>query len=257
MGAVDLRLPFLVAGGLALANACYGLAVLPESLAPERRRAFNWREANPIGSLHHLVADRVTGWLALGWGLMWFGLGALQSSFVLSTGLRFGWGPRENGWALAAVGISQALVQGLLVRPIIRRVGEKRAAFAGFALAFLAYCCFGLAQTGWVIYVAVVLQAFGAMSSPSLRGLLSSRVGPDRQGELQGGLSSVEGLTAIVSPILAAAVFAAAVQLGGASWSGAAFLLGAVTYSAAAVALLRSRVVAPSEVRVELARGDG
>ncbi len=241
LGAIDLRLPFLVSAGLAMANACYGLVVLPESLPPERRRPFAWRQANPVGSLHALAADRATGWLALGWSFMWFGLGALQSSFVLSTGLRFGWGPRGNGWALAAVGVSQALVQGLLVRPIIRRVGEARAARAGFGFAVASYCCFGLAQTGWVIYVAIVLQAFGAMSTPAMRGLLSVRVGPDRQGALQGGLSSVEGLTAIVSPVLASLVFAAAVQMGGAKWSGAPFLLGALTYGAAAVALMQSQ----------------
>ncbi len=246
LGAIDLRLPFLVAAGLALANAGYGLLVLPESLPPERRRPFAWRQANPVGSLHALAADRATGWLALGWSLMWFGLGALQSSFVLSTGLRFGWGPRENGWALAAVGVSQALVQGLLVRPIIRRAGEHRTALAGFALAVLAYGCFGFAQAGWVIYLAIVLQAFGAISNPSMRGLLSARVGPDRQGALQGGLSSVEGLTAIVSPILASFVFAASVQWGGAGWAGAPFLLGALTYGAAALAVVRSHASLPS-----------
>ena len=194
LGNIDLRLPFVAAAGLALANACYGALVLPESLPPERRRAFSWRRANPVGSLRTLLSQRETGWLALGWSFMWFGLGALQSSFVLSTGLRFGWGPQDNGWALAAVGVSQALVQGLLVRPLTRRVGERRAAFGGFGFAILAYLCFGFAQSGWVIYVAVVLQAMGAVSGPAMRGLLSARTPAERQGELQGGLSSVEGL---------------------------------------------------------------
>ena len=257
LGAVDLRLPFLVSAGLAAANACYGLLVLPESLPPAQRRSFSLRQANPIGSIHTLAADRVTAWLAFGWALMWFGLGALQSSFVLSTGLRFGWGPRENGWALATVGVSQALVQGALVRPIIRRVGEQRAALAGFGLAALSYGCFGFAQAGWVIYLAIVLQAFGALSNPSLRGLLSARAGADRQGALQGGLSSVEGLTAIVSPVLASLVFAAAVQLGGPGWSGAPFLLGALTYGGAALALLRSRAGSVASIDAPSASGRG
>jgi DHA1 family tetracycline resistance protein-like MFS transporter len=246
LGAIDLRLPFMVAGGLSLANALYGALVLPESLPPERRRAFSWSRANPVGSLRSLAADKVTGRLALGWGLMWFGLGALQSAFVLSTGLRFGWGPQENGWALAAVGVSQAVVQGALVRPIIRRLGERSAAFAGFGCAVASYCCFGFAQAGWVIYLAIVLQGFGAIAGPAMRGMMSTRAAADRQGELQGGLSSVEGLTAIVSPVAAAVVFALAVRAGGAAWSGAPFLLGACTYAAAAVALLRSRVVEPA-----------
>ncbi len=244
LGAVDLRLPFLVAGGLALANACYGALVIPESLAVERRRAFSWRRANPIGSLRTLAADPVVGRLAIGWSLMWFGLGALQSAFVLSTGLRFGWGTQQNGLALAVLGASQALVQGVLVRPAIRWLGERRAAFAGFAGSIAAYCCFGFAQAGWVIYLAVVLMSLGAVAGPAMRGMMSDRTRPDRQGELQGGLSSVEGLTAIVAPATAATVFAMAVQAGGADWAGTPFLLGACTYAAAAVLLLRSREAA-------------
>ena len=246
LGNIDLRLPFLVAAGLALANAAYGALVLPESLPPERRRAFAWRRANPVGSLRQLAAERPVAWLAAAWSLMWFGLGALQSAFVLSTGLRFGWGPQDNGWALAAVGVSQALVQGVLVRPIIRRLGERRAAFTGFGVAVVAYALFGFAQAGWVIYAAIVLQAFGAIAGPSLRGLLSARFGAERQGELQGGLSSIEGLTAIVSPLVAAAVFDLAVKAGGAAWSGAPFLVGAFTYGFAALALQRSVIPSPA-----------
>ncbi len=248
LGAIDLRLPFLVAAGLGLANAAYGALVLPESLTPERRRAFSWRRANPIGSLHSLAEDKTVGRLALGWGLMWFGLGALQSAFVLSTGLRFGWGPQENGWALAAVGVTQAVVQGALVRPVIRRLGERRAAFSGFAFSVVSYCCFGFAQAGWVIYLAVALQALGSIAGPAMRGMMSARASANQQGELQGGLSSVEGLTAIVSPVLAAFVFSVAVQLGGPSWGGAPFLLGACTYAAAAIALTRSKAASPSPV---------
>ena len=248
LGAIDLRLPFLVAAGIGLANAAYGALVLPESLPPERRRTFAWRRANPVGSLHTLAADRTVGRLALGWGLMWFGLGALQSAFVLSTGLRFGWGPQENGLALAAVGITQAVVQGALVRPVIRWLGERQAAFAGFAFSVASYVCFGVAQAGWVIYVAIVLQALGAVAGPAMRGMMSARTGPHQQGELQGGLSSVEGLTAIVSPVLAAVVFSTAVHAGGPGWAGAPFLLGACTYAAAAIALARAKASSPSPV---------
>ena len=250
LGDINLRLPFLVAAGLALANAAYGALVLPESLPPDRRRAFTWRRSNAIGSLRWLAQERPMAWMAAAWSLMWFGLGALQSAFVLSTGLRFGWGPQDNGWALAAVGVSQALVQGVLVRPIIRRLGERRAAFSGFGVAVLAYILFGVAQAGWVIYVAVVVQAFGAIAGPALRGLLSASTAADRQGELQGGLSSVEGLTAIVSPVVAAMVFSVAVGAGGAAWAGAPFLVGALTYGAAALALHRTlrSSVAPSAI---------
>ena len=245
LGAIDLRLPFLVAAGLALCNAAYGALILPESLAKERQRAFRWARANPIGSLHTLAADPVVAKLAAAWCLMWFGLGALQSSFVLSTGLRFGWGPRENGYALAAMGVTQALVQGLLVRSVIRRLGERHAAACGFVLAAVAYVLFGVAGAGWVIYVAVVVQACGAIATPAMRSLISARAGPERQGELQGGLSSVEGLTAIVSPVVAATLFNHFTS-NGLMFAGAPFLLGAGTYALAIVLLLRSGVVNPA-----------
>lgn len=241
LGNIDLRLPFLVAAGLSLGNACYGAFVLPESLPLVSRRAFSWLRANPVGSLHTLAADRVTGRLALGWGMMWFGMGALQATFVLSMGLRFGWDTQANGLALAAVGISQAVVQGALVRPIIRRLGERRAAFTGFGCAAAAYACFGFAQAGWVIYAGVMLQALGAIAGPAMRGMMSARASADGQGELQGGLSSVEGLTAIASPVVAAIVFSLAVRFGGPGWGGAPFLLGACTYGLAAMALMRSK----------------
>ena len=186
LGAIDLRLPFTVAAGLSIANACYGALVLPESLTPQHRRAFAWRRANPVGSLRTLAANRVVGRLALGWSLMWFGLGALQAAFVLSTAERFGWGPRENGWALAAVGVTQAVVQGALVRPIIRRLGERRAAFTGFAFSVASYGCFGFAQAGWVIYLAVLLQAFGAVAGPAMRGMMSAQTGAGRAGRVAG-----------------------------------------------------------------------
>jgi DHA1 family tetracycline resistance protein-like MFS transporter len=240
LGAIDLRLPFLVAGGLAMTNAAYGALVLPESLTLERRRSFSWRRANAVGSLHTLAADRSVARMALAWCCMWFGFGALQSCFVLSMGLRFGWGPSANGWALATVGVCQALVQGLLMRPVIRRIGERRAAFMGFGLNGAAYLVFGFATAGWMIYGAIVLQALAAVATPAMRALLSVGAGPTRQGEMQGGLSSVEGLTAIVSPLLSAALFEWATQTGGAAWGGAPFLLGTVAYGAAVIALARA-----------------
>ena len=248
LGAIDLRLPFLVAAGLALANAGYGALVLPESLPPDRRRRFSWRRANPVGSLRHLAAVPAVARLAAAWCCMWVGLGALQTCFVLSMGLRFGWGPQQNGWALATVGASQAVTQALLVRPVIRRLGERRAAYAGFGLSALAFLLFGVATAGWMIYLAALLQAFGAVATPAMRALLSAQAGPTRQGEMQGGLSSVEGLTAIAAPLVAGSLFAVAAAQGGPAWGGAPFLLGTVAYLTAGFVLSRSPpALAPAE----------
>jgi DHA1 family tetracycline resistance protein-like MFS transporter len=242
LGAVHLRLPFAVAAGLAGINLLYGLFVLPESLPRERRRAFAWRRANPVGSLGALTATEGGGRLALAWACMWFALGTMQTVFVLYTGLRLGWGPRENGAALALVGLTQAVVQGLLVRQATRRLGERRTALVALTLSVGAYVLFGLADRGWMIYAAIVLQAAGAMASPSVRALISRAAPADRQGETQGALASVEGLTAVCAPLVASFLFArfadpAALP----NIPGAAFFAAAAMYAIAVVSVSGTR----------------
>jgi DHA1 family tetracycline resistance protein-like MFS transporter len=228
LGGVDLRLPFIAAACLSFCNLLYGLIVLPESLPPERRRALDWRRANPVGSLGVLARDREARRLAVAWCCMWFGMGALQTTFVLYTGLRLGWDQRQCGYALAAIGLSQALVLGVLVRRVIARIGERRTALTGFMFSCAAFLVLASASHGWMIYAGAVLQALGTMANPATRALLSAGAGPERQGERQGGLSSVEGLTAIVSPLVAASLFgyfsqeAAVVHVPGAAFIAAA-----------------------------------
>ncbi len=227
LGAYGLRLPFLGAAVLAGLNVLYGLFVLPESLPPERRRAFAWRRANPVGTLGAVAADPAYLRLAVAWCCAWFALGALQSSFVLANDLRLGWGPRENGMALAAVGVGSALVQGLVVRRLVPRLGERRAALLGYTMAALAYLLFAFAVRGWLVYAGIAVQALGAISGPAVQAMVSARAGPDRQGEVQGALGSLQGLTAIASPLIAGWLFGVFAPRG---LPGAPFLLAAATY---------------------------
>jgi DHA1 family tetracycline resistance protein-like MFS transporter len=234
LGAYGLRVPFFVAAALAGCNVLYGLFVLPESLPPERRRPIDWRRANPLGSLRLVMASRNLGRLAIAWGSIWFALGALQSTFVLANQARFGWDTRHNGLALALAGLGSAVVQGLLVRRIVPALGERRAAMIGGVLAACAYLCIGLAPFGWVVLVGIVMQSVGAITSPAVQGMVSASASADRQGETQGALSSVQGLTAIVSPLVASWVFstftgpAAPVLL-----PGAPFIVSALAYGLA------------------------
>ncbi|MDB5398779.1 MAG: putative major facilitator superfamily transporter [Rhodopila sp.] len=209
LGAYGLRLPFFVAAGLAGCNVLYGLFVLPESLPPSRRRAFNWRHANPVGSLRVVMANPDLARLAIAWGCIWFALGALQSTFVLANQARFGWDTRENGLVLAVAGLGSAVVQGLLVRRIVPALGERRAAMVGGCIVACAYLCIGLAPYGWMVVLGIVMQSVGAITSPAIQGLVSASADADHQGEMQGALSSVQGLTAIVSPLVASWVFSA------------------------------------------------
>ncbi len=241
LGSYGLRLPFLVAAVLAACNVLYGLFVLPESLPPTLRRPFNWGRANPIGSLHLVMASRNLARLAIAWGSIWFALGALQSTFVLANEVRFGWDAQHNGLALAVAGLGSAVVQGLLVRRIVPALGERRAAMIGAIVVGGGYLCIGLAPFGWVVVLGIVLQSMGAITSPAVQGMVSAAAPADRQGETQGALSSVQGLTAILSPLLASHVFAlftdqgAPVVLPGAPFVVSALAYGLVIWAVAGV----------------------
>jgi MFS transporter, DHA1 family, tetracycline resistance protein len=207
LGAYGLRLPFIAASALAGCNVLYGLFVLPESLPPARRRAIDWRRANPLGSLRMVRADRNLGRLAIAWGCIWFALGALQTTFVLANEARFGWDSRHNGMALALAGLGSAVVQGLLVRRVVPWFGERRSAMIGGMITAVAYLCIAFAPVGWVVLLGIMLQSVGAITSPAVQGMVSATAAADRQGETQGALASVQGLTAIASPLVASWVF--------------------------------------------------
>ena len=228
LGEYWLRLPFLAAAALALVNVAFGLFVLPESLTKDKRRSLTWARANPFSLLAGIAGDRALGRMAVAWSCSWIGLGAVQSSLVLFTGYRFGWGPQLNGFVLAGIGVSQAVVEGLLLRHIVARLGQYRSALLGYAAAAVGYVLLALAFEGWAVAPAVVLIALGGLAIPSLRSMVSERGAANSQGEMQGVLSAVEGLTAIVAPLLTAGLFFVFTQKGfPVHFAGAPFVLAA------------------------------
>jgi len=242
LGSYGLRLPFIAAAALAGANVLYAAIFLPESLPPDLRRPVRWRQANPAGSLGILLTDPYYRRLALAWCCTWFALGALQSAFVLANTVRLGWGAQENGLALALVGVGSALVQGLLVRRIVPALGERRAALAGYALSGAAYLAFGFAGQAWILFLGIALQAFGAVSGPAVQSLFSARAGADQQGRIQGALASVQGLTAIVAPLVASWAFSTfAAEDAPVRLVGAPFLMAAAAYLVAFASVWQAR----------------
>ncbi len=207
LGAYGLRLPFYAAAGLSTLNLLYGLFVLPESLPREKRRGLEWRRLNPIGLLRMAWHERGLRSLAIAWSCSWAGLGAVQSSLVLFTRYRFGWGAEANGLVLAALGLSQALVEGVLLSRITSRLGERRTALLGYIALALGYAALAVALTGWMVAPALLLMAIGGLAVPSVRAMVSDRGDVTNQGEMQGVLTAVEGITAIAAPLLSAWLF--------------------------------------------------
>ncbi len=245
LGTYGTRVPFLVAGALAGLNLIYGAIAVPETLRPEDRRPVRWAAANPLGNLRVVLRDPSYLRLVIAWCCTWFALGALQSSFVLANDLRLGWGTRENGLALATVGVGSAVVQGFLVRRVVPWLGERRAALTGYALAGMAYVLFGLANRPWILFAGIALQSASAISGPAVQAMVSARAGPSRQGQVQGALSSFQGLTTIGAPLLAGWVFGVfAAPDAAISLPGAPFFMAAVAYAAAFWSVLGLRMAA-------------
>ena len=208
LGGVSLRAPFLVAAGLNGLNVVYGLFVLPESLAPEHRRAFSMRRANPLTSLKNLTRSPMliglTGTIICAYTAQMI----LQSVWALHTQARFGWSPFNIGISLAVVGLASALVQAGLVRIAIPKLGEQRAVLVGIFFSVTGYIAMGAATEGWMMYVLIFPFAIGGISGPAVQAILTREVGASEQGELQGTLVSLQSLTAIFGPILATSLFA-------------------------------------------------
>ena len=236
LGAYGLRLPFLAAATLAGLNLLYGTLVLPESLPAERRRPFSWRRANPLRTFSILSRDRIFLPLAVAWCCAWFAIGMVQSSFVLANELRLGWGSRANGFALGALGIGSAVVQGVVVRRLVPWFGERRTAMLGYVLAAVAYFLFGIATQGWILYIGIALQGLGAVTGPAVQAMMSARTGPDRQGEMQGVLASLQALTAIFSPLIGGLLFSVFAPLG---VPGTPFLFAVLTFTVAFFSIYR------------------
>lgn len=215
LGHINLRLPFFVAAGCVGVNWLYGAFVLPESLPPERRRAFEWKRANPVGAMG--VLRKFRGVFDLAGMYFMFSLAQvmLQSIWVLYTGYRYGWSTRQVGLSLGLVGIMSAVVQGRLVRPIIARLGERRALVTGLLLSASAMAGYGLAPSGWMIFLFIPLGSFGGMAGPAAQSLITRHVPPNEQGAVQGSLASLVSLASIFAPPLAAWSFGACIAANG------------------------------------------
>ncbi len=243
LGDFGPRVPFFAAAGLALANVVYGFFVLPETLAPELRRPFDWRRANPLGALAQMRRfPMVLGVFAV---LVLYQVAhdANPATWTYYTMLKFGWTERDVGFSMGVVGLAIAVVQGGLIRAAIPKLGERLSALAGLLLMAVGYLGFAFAAEGWIMLAFIVPFALGGLAMPAIMGILANEVRDDMQGELQGAATSIRSLTAIVAPLLLTQVFGVfTADDAPVYFPGAAFLLaGALTALAAVVFAWRTR----------------
>lgn len=223
LGGISLRMPFYAAAGLSLTNALYGFFVLPESLPKDKRAPFVWSKANPVGSLALLRSHPRLLSLALVSFLAKVAHDSLPSVFVLYTDYRYHWSERTIGLCLAGVGVASTLVAALLVGPLVKRFGERRALLVGLLFGALGFGVYGWAPTGGWFLVGIPLVAIWGLAGPAFQALMSRRIEPSAQGRLQGALASMSGVTGMVGPLLFTQIFAFGISSRALHWPGAPF----------------------------------
>ena len=237
LGAIDLRLPFVVAGSLALVNLLYGWFVLPESLPFESRRRFDWRTAfNPITALAELGRLRGVGRLAAVIACTALSQFMLYTTWVLYATFKFGWGPSENGWSLFAVGLMSALVQGFLLGRLLKRFSPQRLAIAGLVSSTLAYIGWGAATQGWMMFAVVFCNVLGFTVAASMQSIVSRAADEKTQGRTMGAVSSLQSLMAVIAPMIGAPLLGIVSHLPRGDWRiGAPFYVCALVQATALV----------------------
>jgi DHA1 family tetracycline resistance protein-like MFS transporter len=218
LGGIDIRLPFFVAGALALLNLAYGWFVLPESLGPDRRHAVDWKRANPLSAFRQLAALKGVGLLVGVLALTALAQFALYTIWVLYGQFRFGWGPTESGWSLFAVGVVSAVVQGGLLGRLLRVFNAQRLAMLGLASSTTAFTLWGLATQEWMMYAIIFANLLGATVTAALQGLVSGAADEKNQGRTMGAVSSLNSLAAVVAPVFAAPLLASVSHLPAQDW---------------------------------------
>ncbi len=248
LGTLSPRLPFWAAAVMALANVCWGLFVLPESLPKNLRVPFSWKSANPLGALKLLRSHPILAGLAASYFLLNLAHVVLPSTTVLYMHYRYGWGTRAVGLLLAGVGVSSLIVQGLLVKPIVGWLKERRAMAVGLTFGALGFAIYGLAPTGPIFWMGVPVMALWGIATPSLQTMMTRRVDATEQGRLQGALASLTGLASLIGPTVFTQTFSVFIgphaDLG---VPGAPFLLAAVLVFASMVLAWRTTQPPPDQ----------
>jgi MFS transporter, DHA1 family, tetracycline resistance protein len=240
LGGISPRLPFWVAAGLSLANGLYGLFVLPESLPRERRAPFSWRKANPVGALKLLRSHPEL------WGFAWVTFfsnlahAALPSVAVLYMSYRYSWNTQTVGILLAGVGVCSILVQGVLVGPVVRALGERHTILVALVAGTAGFTIQAMAPNGFLYSVGIAVMSLWGLMNPALQGLMTRLVSPSEQGQLQGANGSVLGIATLIGPLLFTQTFATFIGVHR-DWHlpGAPFLLAALLLVSSLTVALR------------------
>ncbi|HTB31860.1 MAG TPA: TCR/Tet family MFS transporter [Bacteroidia bacterium] len=226
LGHYGTRVPFYFSAGLSLLNFVYGYFVVPESLSPDHRRKFDWKRANPVGTLTQLGKYPVVLGMIGSIICIYLAAHATQSTWTYYTMEKFKWDEKMVGWSLAFVGLMIGIVQGGLIRIINPKLGNKKSIYLGFGLYVIGFTLFAFASQSWMMFAFTILYCLGGITGPALQGIMSGEVPANAQGELQGGLTSLISVTSIIGPLMMGYLFRYYTKPGHPYFPGAPFLMG-------------------------------
>lgn len=237
----DLRTPFWFAAALSFLNFCYGYFILPESLKPENRRKFDWKRANPVGSLLQLKKYPAIYGMLSAFICLQLGAQVHPSTWAVFTMKQFNWQEIDVALSLAFVGLMIALVQGGLIRYTTPRLGQYKSIVIGLSFYALGFLLFSFASQGWMMYAIMIPFALGGLAGPTLQGVISGKVAPSEQGELQGALTSLMSLTSVLGPLMHTNLFSYFSSEGAfIHYPGVAFFVGSVLSIVALLIILKT-----------------
>jgi MFS transporter, DHA1 family, tetracycline resistance protein len=248
LGNINPCLPFWVAGGLSLINGLYGLFVLPESLSLQNRSPFSWRRANPVGSLtllKHGSMLAIAAVLLIGY----IAQQSLMNVYVIYADYRYHWTDRTVGFSLAVIGICTAIYGGLLVKPVVAKLGERGAITIGLIGGAIGYSLFGFSKTGLLFWFGIPFLNMMSFTWPAAQSLLSRKTSPSEQGQLQGAINSLRGIAGLLGPSLFTYIFSKSIGIGA-----ILHLPGAPFYAAAGMLLIALLFAQRATSKTQLAR---
>lgn len=214
LASFGLAAPALAAAGLSALNFALAWFRLPESLPPEARAAAAQRRGSRLATFHASLGHPVLPLLFLLFFLATAGFSQLETTFALFTEKRFAFGARENGYLFAFIGVVLALVQGGLVRPLRRRMGEAAMLLLGTILLTAGLLLVARVEsTAGLIAACAVLAVGNGLQNPALSSLVSRQAAAHEQGRILGVNQSMGSLARIVGPLVGGAAF----ELGGAA----------------------------------------
>ncbi len=229
LGEFGPRVPFYGAAALSFINFAVAWFLLPETLSAENRRRFEWRRANPLGTLKQMRNYPGIGWILLVFFLYWQAHAAYPAVWAFVTAERYGWSEGQIGLSLGIFGICGALVMGLVLPRVVPWLGEWKSGAVGLVFTGLGFLGYAFAFQGWMVYAVIVLTCIEALADPPLRSIAAAQVPPSAQGELQGALSSISSFTTIVGPLMFAQIFSSFTASDATiHFAGAPYLLSAV-----------------------------